>query len=52
MAREDKLKKIAVHVAILNTEVGKIKESQKWMIRIIGYIAGVITIMLGKSLFY
>lgn len=43
---------IAEHVEILNKEVGKLKTSMKWVTRIIGYMAILLTVIAGKSLFF
>ncbi len=53
------LKSIAKHVAILNGEVGilqkdvtKLKISMKWSVRIISYMALLLTLMVGQSLLF
>jgi len=59
LKRESDLCKIANHVEVLNHEVGvlqlelsKLKVSMKWSVRIIGYMAILLTAMAGKTLFF
>lgn len=49
---ENRLIGIAKHVAILNEEVGKIKNDLKWMKRIGYYMATLLTAIAAKSLFF
>ena len=53
------LKSIAKHVCVLNKEVGllqkditKLKTNMKWIVRIIGYMAALLTVMASKVLFF
>jgi len=53
------LKSIAKHVCVLNEEVGllqkdvsKLKTNFKWTIRIMGYMATLLTIIASKILFF
>jgi len=47
----DKLDKIAIHVAVLNDEVGKVQNDISWVKKIIVYMATIISAMLVKSFF-
>jgi len=55
---KNNLKIIVEHVTILNKEVGKLqidiahlKTSMKWIFRIIGYMAALLTLIVIKSFF-
>jgi len=41
---------IAEHVTVLNDEVGRLQSDVKWIKRIIYYMAGIISIAVGKIL--
>jgi len=46
------LKSIAKHVAILNDEVGKLQMDVKWIKRLVYYMAGIVSVAVGRILFY
>ena len=46
------LYKISEHVDILNNEVGKLQMDVKWLKRISWYMAGIVSIAVGKILFF
>jgi len=46
------LKVIAKHICVLNKEVGSLKIDVKWIKRIVYYMAGALSIGIGKVLFY
>ena len=46
------LGKIAKHVAVLNTEVGLLKNDVKWIKKIMFYLAGALSIGVGKIVFF
>ena len=46
------LKKIAKHVSVLNDEVGLLKADVNWIKKIVWYMAGVLSVGLGKILFF
>ena len=48
----DSLRKIATHVTVLNEEVGLLKNDVKWIRKIMYYMAGIISVGVGKILFF
>ncbi|MHA1868752.1 MAG: hypothetical protein ACTSXD_11970 [Candidatus Heimdallarchaeaceae archaeon] len=42
------LQNISEHVAILNDEVGRLQADVKWVKRIIYYMAGILSVAVGK----
>ena len=46
------IESIAKHVAILNSEVGKLQNDVKWVKYIIYYIGGILSVAFGKILFF
>jgi len=46
------LKTIAKHVCVLNAEVGKLHNDVKWLKKIVFYIAGIVSVAVGKVLFF
>ncbi len=46
------LKNIAKHVEILNSEMGNVQTDVRWIKKIIFYMAGIISVAVGKSLFF
>ncbi|GAF77852.1 unnamed protein product [marine sediment metagenome] len=46
------LKKIAKSVMVINGEVGVLQNDMKWVKRVIFYIAGIVSVGVGKSLFF
>lgn len=42
------ISEIAKHVTILNEEVGKLQGDVKWIKRIVYYMAGIISVAVGK----
>lgn len=46
------LTEIAKHVGVLNSEVGKLKNDMKWVKRLMFYLAGIVSIAVGKILFF
>lgn len=45
------LENISNHITILNDEVGRLQGDVRWMKRIIYYIAGIISVAVGKLVF-
>jgi len=45
------IENIARHVAVLNFELGKVQTDLRWIKKIMGYMAGVISIAAGKIIF-
>jgi len=46
------LKQIAKHVTILNEELGKVKNDISWIKKLLFIIIGLISVAVGKSLFF
>ena len=46
------IKDIAKHVAVLNEELGLVKNDINWIKKIMYYVAGALTIGLGKIIIY
>jgi len=46
------LKKIAKHVSVLNAEVGKLQNDVRWIKKIVYYMAGVLSISVGKVIIF
>ena len=51
MSQNEDLKTIARHVGILNEEVGLLKNEVKWIKRIVYYMAGILSVGVGKIMF-
>ena len=49
---KDEIHDIAKHVAVLNSEVGKLQGDVKWIKRIIYYMAGITSAAVGKIIFF
>jgi len=51
--RENKsLKKIAKHVEVLNSEVGNLQGDVKWIKKIVYYMAGILSVAVGKIIIF
>jgi len=46
------LKKIAKHVSVLNAEVGKLQNDVRWIKKIVYYMAGVLSVAVGKVIIF
>ena len=46
------IENIARHVAVLNSEMGKVQHDIKWIKKIMGYMAGVVSVAAGKIIFF
>jgi len=46
------LKKIAKHVEVLNSEVGILQMDVKWLKRISWYMAGILSLAVGKVVIF
>jgi len=46
------LKSITKHVTVLNEEVGKLQIDVKWIKRIVYYMAGIISVAVGKVVIF
>ena len=46
------IKNIVKHVTILNDEVGKLQMDVRWIKRVVYYLAGLVSVAVGRILFY
>ena len=49
--KKNTIDSIAKHVMILNEEIGVLKNDVKWIKRVVYYLAGIISIAIGKIIF-
>lgn len=52
LKENSELKKIAKHVIILNEEIGLLKNDVKWIKKLLFVIIGLISVAVGKVLFF
>lgn len=52
MTQHDDLATIAKHVKVLNSEVGLLKNDVVWIKRIVYYMAGIVSVAVGKIIFF
>ncbi len=48
----NELKKISKHVQVLNEEMGNVQNDVKWIKKIIFYMAGIVSVGVGKVIFF